>query len=114
MKHEFDLKMKDGLAVQGRSGAWTSATKLEVAELVTRAEIVEGTLQRSKGFFDVGKYLVRRDDLGWSLASSGGPKEGTRVRLWGQPRIVHCNPDEQCLEGGSLPIFDVGRAEKLP
>ena len=103
-----------GLVEQRRSGTWLTAKTIERVELVARAETVEGVLSRSKGFFEVGKYLVRRDDVAWSLAGSGGGKEGERVRLWGQPRIVRCHPDAQCLEGGSLPIFDVGRAEKLP
>ncbi len=111
--HESE-SMKDDLAVQTRSGGWTSAIRVDAAELVHAAETIEGVVQRSKGLFQVGGYLVRRDDLGWSLAGSGGGNEGDRVKLWGQPRIVHCNPGEQCLEGGSLPFFDVGRAEKLP
>jgi hypothetical protein len=60
----------------------------------------------------VGQHLVRRDDLDWSLVA--GWKDGDRVRLWGQPRVVVCDPRAQCLLGGSIPMFDVGRAQKLP
>jgi len=118
--HEYEVDVparppgEGGLAEQKSSGRELTARKIEVVELVARAETIEGVLQRSKGFFELGKYLVSRDDLGWALAGAGGGKEGDRVRLWGQPRVVHCLPHQQCLEGGALPIFDVGRAEKLP
>lgn len=111
---EVDVPSKGGLAEQKSAGRELTTRKIETVELVARAEMVEGVLQRSKGFFELGKYLVNRQDLGWALAGSGGGKEGDRVRLWGQPSIVHCKPEQQCLEGGSLPIFAIGRAEKLP
>jgi hypothetical protein len=75
--------------------------------------MIEGTLARSKGFFSLAGRLIIRDDLAWSLAPSGG-REGDRVRLYGQPRTVVCEPGAQCLIEGSLPLFDVGRAERLP
>jgi len=112
--HEDAPRPPGGLAEQRQEGSWLGAPRVELAELVARAEVVEGELLRSKGFFQVGPYLVNREDLRWSLSASGGGKDGERVRLWGQPRIVHCAPGSQCLRGGSLPIFAVGRAEKLP
>ena len=42
-----------------------------------------------------------------------GPTAGDRVRLYGQPRTYVCPPDAQCLIGGSIPIFDIGRAERM-
>lgn len=111
--HDEAPPRPDGLAEQGRQGSWLGATSVELAELVTRAEVVEGELVRSKGFFQIGAYLVNRQDLGWSLSGSGGGRVGDRVRLWGQPSVVQCAPNAQCLVGGSLPIFAVGRAEKL-
>lgn len=112
--HDSPPPRSDGLAEQRREGSWLSSSTIEVAELLERAQQIEGTVTRSKGLFQVGQHLVRREDLAWSLASSGGGKEGDRVRLWGQPRTVHCAPNAQCLEGGSIPMFDVGRAEKTP
>lgn len=112
-KHDSEPPESGGLAKQGREGTWYSAT-VERAELVARAEVVEGTLANSKGLFSIDRYLVSREDLAWSLVGSGGGKAGDQVKLWGQPRIVVCNPNEQCLTTGSLPLFDVARATKLP
>ncbi len=98
---------------QGHEGRWLAMSEVEGAELVAMPVVVEGTLSRSKGLFQIGEYLVTKADLAWSLVSTGGGKEGDRVRLYGQPRTYRCDPREQCLSGGSIPMFDVGRAEKL-
>lgn len=99
--------------VQSRGGMWFHAERVLDLELVKRPEVVEGEIQRSKGLFSVGPYLVERSELGWALPNDGGEKGG-RVRLYGQPRTVVCEPNAQCLLGGELPLFDVGRAERLP
>jgi len=70
----------DGIPEQRRSGTWTQARRVDSASIVKPAEVIEGTLARSKGFFTVAGRLVSRDDLEWSLAPNGG-KEGERVRL---------------------------------
>jgi hypothetical protein len=105
---------KGGLAEQGREGAWFEVDELETAELVAPAVVIEGKVSPSKGLMQVDKYMVNRDDLAWSLAASGGGKAGDRVRLWGQPRVHVCDPRAQCLEGGSIPLFAIGRALKIP
>ena len=99
--------------MQTRSGSWFQVVRVNAAEVVKPAEIIEGTLARSKGFFTVGGRLLRRDDLAWALSPTGG-QEGVRVRVYGQSRTVVCGPEEQCLIEGSLPLFDVGRAVRLP
>lgn len=99
--------------VQSRSGSWFVAERVLDLELVQRPVVVEGEIGRSKGLFSVGPYLVERSELAWALPNDGGEKGG-RVRLYGQPRIVTCEPNAQCLLGGELPMFDVGRAERLP
>lgn len=103
-----------GLAVQTRAGTWFVADQVHTIELVRRALQIEGVLARSKGLWSVDRYLVNHRDLEWALVSGGGGKAGARVRLWGQPRTVVCDPRAQCLEGGSLPLFDVARARVLP
>jgi len=103
----------DGVIMQTRSGDWSEVVQIEAASVITPPEIIEGTLARSKGFFAVGGRLVSRDDVAWSLGPQGA-EEGDRVRLYGQARTVVCEPDAQCLIEGSLPLFDVGRAERLP
>ncbi len=103
--------VQGGLAVQGRRGAWLRVTRVDRVELVTEAATIEGVLAASKGMFSVAGHLVTRDDLGWSLLGKGDKLEGLRVRLWGQPRTVICEPNAQCLTTGSLPMFDIGRAE---
>lgn len=100
-------------AVQRRSGAHFVSDDLISAQIEAEAEQIEGLVARSKGLLSVSKYLVQREDLRWALP--GAPDAiGLRVKLWGQPRTVHCNPEEQCLIGGSLPMFDVARAERVP
>ncbi len=103
-----------GLAVQSRAGTWFRVRRIDRVEVVAPAVPIEGELARSKGLYAIAGHLVTADDLGWSLASLNGKFEKKRVRLWGQPRTVHCEPNAQCLVEGSLPMFDVGRAEVLP
>ncbi len=112
IRHESPPPRADGLAEQRREGSFLEASKLELAELVARAEVLEGPIHRSKGLFQIGDRMVSRSDLEWSLP--GGFSEGDRVRLWGQPRTHVCDPRAQCLQGGSIPLFDVGRGKKLP
>lgn len=99
--------------VQQRIGPSLSLTRIDVATIVKPAEVIEGTLARSKGFFSIAGRLVGRNDLAWSLAPEGG-RDGERLRLYGQSRTVVCEPNAQCLTEGSLPLFDIGRAERLP
>ena len=103
-----------GPIVQSRQGTWFHATHVESIVLVAPAQVLEGVLGRSKGFFTLEGRLVTRSDLAWALTPTGGGNEGERVRLWGQDRVVPCEPNAQCLIGGSLPLFDVGRAVRLP
>jgi hypothetical protein len=102
-----------GEFVQTRQGPWFEVTRVDSATVVAPAQTIEGTLGRSKGFFTLAGRLISREDVAWSLAPEGG-HEGDRVRLYGQPRTVVCEPQAQCLIEGSLPLFDVGRAERLP
>ncbi len=113
IQHEEPPPRDDGIIEQRRSGAWIQAKSIEAATITAPPVQIEGTIARSKGLFQVGEHLVTRADLGWALAPEGG-KEGQRVRLWGQPRVYTCAPNEQCLSGGSIPLFDVGRAERVP
>ncbi|MRG97900.1 hypothetical protein [Polyangium spumosum] len=106
-------KDEDGVAVQMRSGPFTQVTRIDAASIEKPAVRIEGTLARSKGFFALAGHLITQDDLAWSLAPNGG-RAGDRVRLHGQPRTVVCEPNAQCLIEGSLPLFDVARAERLP
>lgn len=101
----------DEPAMQMRSGTFFVPRAVESITVVKPAEVLEGTLARSKGLFAIGGRMVTSDDLGWSLRDA---KPGDRVRLWGQPRTYVCPPQAQCLIEGSIPLFDVGRAEKLP
>lgn len=106
--------MPGGLAVQARSGTWYHPKQISVVELVRNAQQIEGTIARSKGMWSVDKYLVNHRDLEWALVSGGGGKAGINVRIWGQPRVYQCDPREQCLQGGSIPLFDVARARVIP
>ena len=76
------------------------------------AVMIEGTLAPSKGFFQLASYLINRDDLRSALAPNSGAA-GDQLRLWGQPHIVRCAPNAQCLLSGELPIFVIGRAQLL-
>lgn len=102
----------DGLHEQNRAGSWWAVRRIDAVAVANPAVMIEGTLAPSKGLFSLDKYLINRSDLDWALAPSGG-KAGDRLRLWGQPRIVTCAPEAQCLLGGKLPIFVVGRAQRL-
>lgn len=102
-----------GAVAQTRMGSWKRAAYVKSAKVIVPAAVIEGTIGRSKGFFVVAGRLVDRADLAWALAPDGG-QEGVRVRLYGQFRTQHCEPDAQCLIEGSLPLFDVGRAVRLP
>ncbi|MDI1484478.1 hypothetical protein QHF84_48225 [Polyangium sp. y55x31] len=106
-------KSPDGLVLQMRSGPYTEATRIDAAAIEKPAVKIEGTLARSKGLFSLAGHLITKEDLDWSLAPNGG-RAGDRVRLYGQPRTVVCEPNTQCLIEGSLPLFDVARAERLP
>lgn len=112
-RHEDHPMSEGGVVSQGHDGSWLAMDVVDRVELVAMPVMVEGTLTRSKGLFQIGEYLVTKDDLAWSLVSSGGGKDGDRVRLWGQPRIYPCDPREPCSSEGSIPLLDVGRAEKL-
>ncbi|MFO0551974.1 MAG: hypothetical protein U0271_26550 [Polyangiaceae bacterium] len=101
------------VAQQSSRGSFWRVVKLETVELLANAATIEGTLTPSKGFYQVDRYLVTESDLAWSLVGSGGPREGVRVKLWGQPRTVSCKPGAQCLTTGSLPMFRVARASVL-
>jgi hypothetical protein len=98
-------------AEQRREGSYFRVARIVSAEVETPAMMIEGVLERSKGFFSLGDYLVAPHDLRWSLVALNGNFEKKRVRLWGQPHVIRCAPEAQCLVGGSLPIFAIGRAE---
>jgi hypothetical protein len=102
-----------GVVMQMRAGSWKQATDVKSAKVVVPAAVIEGDIGRSKGFFTVAGRLVNRDDLAWALAPDGG-QQGGRVRLYGQFRTETCEPNAQCLIEGALPLFDVGRAVRLP
>lgn len=100
-----------GLVMQTKVGDFFVTTGPVQVELRANAVLLEGTLVRSKGFFGVGGRLVGAPDVAWALV---GAKVGAKVRLWGQPYDQKCRPEAQCLVGGVLPLFDVGRGEVLP
>lgn len=96
--------------MQMRVGTFFVPRAVESISVVRAAEVLEGVLSRSKGMFAVGARLVTSEDLGWALRDA---KEGDKVRLYGQPRTYVCPPEAQCLIGGSIPLFDIGRAERV-
>jgi len=98
---------------QMRSGTWFEASRIDSAKVAKPAEVIEGTLARSKGFYSIAGRLVSHEDFERYLGRRES-KPSDRARLYGQPRTVHCEPNAQCLVGGSLPLFDVARAEWLP
>ncbi len=102
----------DGQQMQNRTGRWFALQRIDALAVANPAVMIEGTLAPSKGFFSLDKYLINRSDLDWALSPSGG-KAGERLRLWGQPYVVTCAPNAQCLIGGQLPIFVVGRAQRI-
>lgn len=101
-----------GVVSQTREGSFFVAARVDAVAVVKWPEKIEGVLSRSKGFFALAGHLVTQEDIAWSLAP--GANAGDRVRLRGQSRVVSCEPNAQCLVEGSLPLFDVGRAERLP
>ncbi len=111
---EADARSDGSLRLQSRGGEHFRVEELAKVEVLAEPATVEGKLERSKGYFSIASHLVSADDLRWSLVELNGNFEGKRVRLWGQPRTEHCAPNAQCLTSGSLPMFDVGRAEVLP
>lgn len=102
----------EGLPRQTRAGSWWALRRIDAVAIASPAVMIEGTLSPSKGFFSLDKYLINRSDLAWALAPNGG-KAGEQYRVWGQPSVVTCAPNAQCLLGGQLPIFVVGRAQRL-
>jgi len=104
----------NGEIMQVREGPSFEAKAPISIELRKNAEIIEGTLGRSKGFFELGGHLISSEDLAWALTGKGGAQSGDRVRLRGQSRTYVCPPMAQCLTSGVLPLFDVARAERLP
>lgn len=88
--------------------------RLDTIELVRAAEQIEGVIHRSKGMWSLDRYLLDRHDLEQALLSGGDGKVGTHVRVWGQSHVYRCDPREQCLVGGSMPIFVVARARVIP
>lgn len=97
--------------MQMRVGTFFVPRAVESITIVKAAEVLDGVLSRSKGMFAVGGRLVTSEDLGCALRDA---KSGDHVRLYGQPRTYVCPPDAQCLLGGSIPLFDIGRAERVP
>lgn len=95
-------------------GARLVAARLDTVELVRAAEQIEGIIHRSKGMWSLDRYLLDRHDLEQALLSGGDGKVGTHVRVWGQSHVYRCDPREQCLVGGSMPIFVVARARVIP
>jgi hypothetical protein len=102
----------DGLHDQTRAGSWWALRRIDAVAVASPAVMIEGTLTNSKGMFALDKYLINRSDLAWALSPNGG-KAGDQLRVWGQPYVVTCAPNAQCLLGGQLPIFVVGRAQRL-
>lgn len=100
-----------GLVMQTKVGDFFVTVGPVQIELRANAVLLEGTLVRSKGYFGVGGRLVDPADVAWALA---GAKVGAKVRLFGQPYDYKCAPEAQCLVGGVLPLFDVGRGEVVP
>lgn len=102
----------DGEQMQTNAGSWFALRRIDAVAVASPAVMIEGTLTNSKGMFALDKYLINRSDLAWALAPNGG-KAGEQYRVWGQPYVVTCAPNAQCLLGGQLPIFVVGRAQRL-
>ncbi len=112
-KHDVAPPSPDGIVMQQRAGTWFELERIDSASIVEPAEMIEGELKQSKGFFALAEHLVSSADVEWSLGPQGG-QVGDRVRFYGQSRTVVCAPNAQCLLEGSLPLFDVGRAERVP
>ena len=102
----------DGLQTQTHTSSWWALRRVDAVAVANPAVMIEGTLTASKGLFALDKYLINRSDLAWALAPEGG-KADEQLRVWGQPYVVTCAPNAQCLLSGQLPIFVVGRAQRL-
>jgi hypothetical protein len=102
-----------GERVQERSGHFFRAKQIVAVTVVAEAQVLEGTLGRSKGFFMLEGKLVDHHDLDRALLPKPAAS-GEHVKLYGQARTVVCDPRAQCLIEGSLPLFDIARAERLP
>lgn len=102
-----------GEIVQERSGHFFRAKELVAVTVVAEAQVVEGTLGRSKGFFTLEGKLLDHHDLDRALLPKPAAS-GEHVKVYGQARTVVCDPRAQCLIEGSLPLFDIARAERLP
>jgi hypothetical protein len=114
-RHEV-VPQTGGEVVQTKAGTFFTPNRLDSAVLVKEAEIIEGALGRSKGMFSLAGHLIDASDLSWAIPQSGGKPgvtAGDKVRLYGQSRMYVCPKDAQCLTSGSLPLFDIGRAERL-
>ncbi|MEM6788194.1 MAG: hypothetical protein AAF928_07760 [Myxococcota bacterium] len=103
----------DAPTVQTDASGSFEAVRLLAASVVAPPAVIEGRVTRAKGLYAVGDRMVSRDDLAWALDGGDDPL-GKRVRLWGQPRDHHCDPRAQCLSGGIIPMFRVGRGQWLP
>jgi hypothetical protein len=102
-----------GEPAQQRTGLFFQPKKLHAVSVVAEAQVLEGTLGRSKGFFMLEGKLVDHHELDRALAPKAAAS-GERVKLYGQARTVVCDPNAQCLIEGQLPLFDVGRAVRVP
>ena len=108
-----EAKPKSGEVIeQKRSGPYFYATRLVAIEVVKQVEILEGPLGRSKGMYQVQGRLFSEEDFAWALGVQG-VRVGDKVRLFGQSKTYVCPPDVQCLTTGAIPLFDIGRGEKL-
>ena len=103
----------DGEVSQERTGHFFRPKKIHAVTVVAAAQVLEGTLGRSKGFFTLEGKLVDHHELDRALAPKPAAS-GERVKLYGQARTVVCDPHAQCLIEGSLPVFDIGRAVRVP
>lgn len=102
-----------GEVAQQRTGHFFQPKKLHAVAVLAEAQVLEGTLGRSKGFFTLEGKLVEHHELDRALAPKPAAS-GEHVKIYGQARTVVCDPHAQCLIEGSLPVFDIGRAVRVP
>ncbi len=102
-----------GEVAQQRTGHFFQPKKLHAVAVLADAQVLEGTLGRSKGFFTLEGRLVDHHELDRALAPKPAAS-GEHVKIYGQARTVVCDPHAQCLIEGSLPVFDIGRAVRVP
>lgn len=102
-----------GEVAQQRTGHFFQPKKLHAVTVLAEAQVLEGTLGRSKGFFTLAGRLVDHHELDRALAPKPAAS-GEHVKIYGQARTVVCEPNAQCLVEGSLPVFDIGRAVRVP